>query len=91
LLALENASPPPEELESPMLKVDSVSIDAILTVTFNQDMIYPSNINDFDYSKLISFKLISANDGRMTKAESSRPKVRRVLESYDPCAGKILS
>ena len=57
---LEAAKEKDEPVEKPMVTVDSISIDGKLKIISNQPMVYPADIQDFDYSKLLAIKMISA-------------------------------
>ena len=67
-----------EEIPEPMMTVGPVNELGILEVEFNQEMLYPETIDDFDYSKILAIKFISSTTGRITK--SSNTGQRELLE-----------
>ena len=85
-MALLEAAKENEPVEKPMITVDSITIDGKLRIISNQPMVYPADIQEFDYNNLLAFKMISAKSGRIFKAEHSK---RRVLTESDPCGGKL--
>ena len=58
-----------EEIEDPMLDIDSITQDAIMKLTMNQPMYYPEDFTIFDYTKVFKFKVTSGATGRITTAE----------------------
>ena len=78
-----------EQVESPMLEIDSLTIDGEIKLRFNQAMIHPSDINQFDYSMLFKVSLTSATNGRIVQAE--RIYRRALQDNENPCLGKLLS
>ena len=68
----ENSAPDPKIFVTP------VDDKGIFNVTFNQEMLYPEDNSNFDYSQILKIEFISSTTGRITKAENS--KKRRLLE-----------
>ena len=71
-----------EEVEDPMLDIDSVTQDAIMKLTMNQPMYYPEDFAIFDYTKVFKFKVTSGATGRITSAEYFKDS-KRMLQSDD--------
>lgn len=87
----------PAEIEKPMMIVESVSSQGLITMAYNQKMFFPENTKMMNYSKIFEIKMISGKDGRITKAkqiadlvseESNVEDHKRSLEKVHMCAAE---
>jgi hypothetical protein len=54
-----------ESPPDPMFSLEKISITGEMVLKFNQPMIYPSEMKDFNYTNLIDVSFVSAKNGRI--------------------------